>query len=425
MRRRFARNALLVGVAALVAASCGGDDDDTSDAESSDGESGSGEPVTIEWWHIQNNDPGLSLWEDVAGEFEAEHPNVTIDITVYENEAFKTGIDHAAPGRRPAGPLPVVGRRRAGEQLDAGLVKDVTDDVEPWIDDLNQGAVGLYQVDDAQYGVPFDLGMVGFWYNTDLFAQAGIDEPPATWDELLEDVQTLEDEGITPIAAQGDKWPGMFWWAYLGLRNGGARAMFRRRQEAEFDSDPFVGPASSSQELIEMEPFQEGSQAAVWDGAGGQAATMATGGAAFDAHGPVGARHQNANSPDGDGLGDSLGWFPFPEVDGGDGDPPTASAVATASRWAPTPRPRRSSSSNTSRPETSPTGGARRTAASCRWWSDPRARSPTRTSPASSTPGPRPTPCSSTSTRPTTRPSARASTTPSSSSSPGRPPRRM
>ena len=30
---------------------------------------------------------------------------------------------------------------------------------------------------------------------------------------------------------------------------------------------------------------------------------------------------QNANSPDGQGLGDKLGWFPFPAVDGGDGDP--------------------------------------------------------------------------------------------------------
>jgi len=322
MRRRFARNALLVGAVALVAASCGGDDDDTSDAESSDGESGSGEPVTIDWWHIQNNDPGLSLWEDVAAEFEAEHPNVTIDITVYENEAFKTAIEPRLQAGDPPDLFQSWGGGELAEQLDAGLVKDVTDDVEPWIDDLNQGAVGLYQVDDAQYGVPFDLGMVGFWYNTDLFAQAGIDEPPATWDELLEDVQTLEDEGITPIAVgMGDKWPGMFWWAYLGLRNGGVDAFPAPGNEAEFDSDPFVEAGEQLQELIEMEPFQDGYQAAVWDGAGGQAATMATGGAAMMLMGQWAPGTMNANSPDGNGLGDSLGWFPFPEVDGGDGDP--------------------------------------------------------------------------------------------------------
>ena len=51
----------------------------------------------------------------------------------------------------------------------------------------------LYQVDGKQYGVPFNAGMVGFWYNKDFFAQAGIDAPPATWDELLADIQTLKD----------------------------------------------------------------------------------------------------------------------------------------------------------------------------------------------------------------------------------------
>ena len=321
MRRRFARNALLVGVVALVAASCGGDDD-TSDAESSGGESGSGEPVTIDWWHIQNNDPGLSLWEDVAAEFEAEHPNVTIDITVYENEAFKTAIEPRLQAGDPPDLFQSWGGGELAEQVDAGLVKDVTDDVDGWIDDLNQGAVGLYQVDDAQYGIPFDLGMVGFWYNTDLFAQAGIDEPPATWDELLEDVQTLKDEGITPIAVgMGDKWPGMFWWAYLGLRNGGVDAFPAPGDEAEFDAEPFVEAGEQLEELIEMEPFQAGYQAAVWDGAGGQAATMATGGAAMMLMGQWAPGTMNANSPDGNGLGDALGWFPFPEVDGGDGDP--------------------------------------------------------------------------------------------------------
>ena len=321
MRRRFARTAALVSVTALVAAACGGDDDGSTTEAPGDA-SGSGEPVTIEWWHIQNNDPGLSLWEDIAAEFEAEHPNVTVDITVYENEAFKTAVEPRLQAGDPPDLFQSWGGGELAQQVDAGLVMDITDDVEPWIGDLNQGAVGLYQVDDAQYGIPFDLGMVGFWYNTELFAQAGIDEPPATWDELLEDVQTLKDAGITPISVgMGDKWPGMFWWAYLGLRNGGAEAFPAPGDEAEFDSEPFVEAGEQLQELIELEPFQAGHMAAVWDGAGGQAATMATGGAAMMLMGQWAPGTMNANSPDGDGLGDALGWFPFPEVDGGEGDP--------------------------------------------------------------------------------------------------------
>jgi raffinose/stachyose/melibiose transport system substrate-binding protein len=252
----------------------------------------------------------------------AEHPNVTIDITVYENEAFKTAI---AP-RLQAGDPPDLFQSWGGggliEQVEAGLVQDISDDVEPWIDNLNTAAVTMYQVDGVQYGIPFDLGMVGFWYNRDLFSQAGITEPPATWDELLAAVGALHDAGITPLAlGEGDKWPGMFWWAYLALRNGGPDAMLEAGETGAFDSEPFVEAGRQLEELVALDPFQEGFLAAVWDGAGGQAATIATEGAAFHLMGQWAPGTQNANSPDGQGLGDRLGWFPFPAVDGGAGDP--------------------------------------------------------------------------------------------------------
>jgi raffinose/stachyose/melibiose transport system substrate-binding protein len=324
MHRRFSRTALLIGGAALLAASCGGGDDDEgggSDTEAQ-GDSASDEPVTIEWWHIQNNDPGLSLWEDVAAEFEDAHPNVTIEITVYENEAFKTAVEPRMQAGDPPDLFQSWGGGELMEQVDAGLVRDISDDVEPWIGTLNEAAVKMYQVEDRQYGIPFDLGMVGFWYNKDLFAEAGIDEPPTTWDQLLDDVRTLQDAGITPIAlGEGDRWPGMFWWAYLALRNGGPDALLEAGETGSFDSEPFVEAGEQLQELIELDPYQDGHMAAVWDGAGGQAATMATEGAAFHLMGQWAPGTQNANSPDGEGLGDKLGWFPFPEVEGGDGDP--------------------------------------------------------------------------------------------------------
>ena len=76
----------------------------------------------------------------------------------------------------------------------------------------------MANIDGKQYGLPYNFGMVGFWYNKDLFEQAGIAAPPATWDELLADVQTLKDKGIVPIslaAGAADAWTAMFWWAYL------------------------------------------------------------------------------------------------------------------------------------------------------------------------------------------------------------------
>ena len=80
-------------------------------------------------------------------------------------------------------------------------MKDITADVASWASEINPGALGMYQVDGKQYGIPFDLGMVGFWYNKYQFTKAGITAPPATWDDLLADVGKLKAAGITPDRA--------------------------------------------------------------------------------------------------------------------------------------------------------------------------------------------------------------------------------
>ena len=56
--------------------------------------------------------------------------------------------------------------------------------------------MSIYQYNGKQYGVPWDMGMIGFWYNKALFEQAGITAPPATWDEYLAAVGKLKDAGI-------------------------------------------------------------------------------------------------------------------------------------------------------------------------------------------------------------------------------------
>ena len=74
--------------------------------------------------------------------------------------------------------------------------------------------------------MPWDMGMIGFWYNKALFEQAGITAPPATWDEYLAAVEKLRAAGIDPLAIAGkDKWPSMHLWTYLVLRTGGGDAL--------------------------------------------------------------------------------------------------------------------------------------------------------------------------------------------------------
>jgi raffinose/stachyose/melibiose transport system substrate-binding protein len=311
----------LVAAVALVVAACGGSDN------SSGGGGGGGstattsnKPVTINWWHIQNTDPMKTVWKQAADAYHAAHPNVTIKITVLENEAFKAKLTTNMQAGKPPDIFQSWGGGTLKEQADAGLVQDVSKQTGSWIGQLNPAAVGLYKLDGKQYGVPYNLGMVGVWYNKALFKKAGIDAPPQTWSEFLSDVQKLKSAGITPIAVgEKDKWPGMFWWANLSLRIAGKDAMAKAGEDGSFDTPGFVKAGEQLQKLIDMKPFQKGFLAAPWPGAGGEAGTMAKKGAAMDLMGQWAPNEFNANTKDKKGLGSNLGWFPFPQVDGGAG----------------------------------------------------------------------------------------------------------
>jgi raffinose/stachyose/melibiose transport system substrate-binding protein len=313
---------LLVALAMLVVAACGGDDNDKASTSSGGQQASSNKPVTINWWHIANNEPLKSIWKSAADQYHAQHPNVTIKITVLENEAFKAKLTTAMQAGKPPDVFQSWGGGTMQEQAQAGLIKDITEPTKSWINTLNPAGVKLYQIDGKQYGVPYNLGVVGVWYNKKLFKKAGIDGPPSTWDEFLADVQKLKSAGITPLAVgEKDKWPGMFWWANLSLRIAGKDAMAQAGENGSFDQAGFVEAGKQLKRLIDMKPFQPGFLAAPWDGAGGEAATMANGRAAMDLMGQWAPFTFDANAKKKKGLRANLGWFPFPTVAGGKSQP--------------------------------------------------------------------------------------------------------
>ena len=251
----------------------------------------------------------------------AAHPNVKINVTVLENEAFKAKLATDLAGGNVPDLFQSWGGGGMAEQVEAGLLKDISSDLT-CKDQINTGALGLYAQDGKQYGAPFDLGMVGFWYNKAQFADGRDHDArrrPGTSSWPTSTSSRTAD--ITPIALGGkDKWPGMFWWAYLALRAGGSEAMQNAVATGDWSGPAFVQAGTELKKLIDMEPFQEGFLAAPWDGAGGQAATMADRQGRHAAHGPVGPGHDERQLLGRRaGIGDDLGWFPFPALTGGAG----------------------------------------------------------------------------------------------------------
>ena len=169
----------------------------------------------------------------------AAHPNVTINVTVLENEAFKTKLATQMQSGEPPDLFQSWGGGTMAAQADAGMLKDITADVASWKDTVNAGAMSIYAYNGKQYGVPWDMGMIGFWYNKKLFADAGITAPPATLGRApRRHRQKLKDAGVAPLAIAGkDKWPSMHLWTYLVLRIGGSDALQQMIQTGDWNTD--------------------------------------------------------------------------------------------------------------------------------------------------------------------------------------------
>ncbi|MEU4657156.1 extracellular solute-binding protein [Streptomyces sp. NPDC023723] len=305
-RRGFLAASAAAGLGMTALSGCGGDSDE-----------GSSGTTTIEWWNISTTQPTKDVWAALAKKFEARNPQVKIKIVQLENDAYKSKMTALIA----SGKLPDIFHTWGGgvlkQQVDAGLVEDLTDRTREWADGMLPVAKEPYLIDDKLYGIPFDSGMVGFWYNKALFKKAGVSAPPTTWNGFLAAVRALKSENIVPLALAGkEKWPGMYYWAYLAMRVGGAAAVQQAADDQDFTGEAFVRAGQLLKELADLQPFQKGFLGAAYSAPNGQAAAVGNGKAAMELMGqwaPV------VQADSGKGLGDDLGFFPFPAVEGGKG----------------------------------------------------------------------------------------------------------
>jgi raffinose/stachyose/melibiose transport system substrate-binding protein len=324
MRSKTRSAALAVLCASVLTfAACGSDDS----SEESGGD------TTITWWHNSNNEPGMGYYEQVAKDYEADHPGVNIKISAMAHEDMVDKLDAAFQ----SGDIPDIYMERGGGELadhvDAGMVRDISDDASEEIDKIG-GSVGGWQIDGKTYALPFSLGVVGVWYNTDLFEQAGITAPPTTMAEWSDDIAKLKDAGITPISVgAGDKWPAAHYWYYTALRSCPEDVLKDAVTSLDFSDPCFVKAGEVVEDILGTDPFNKGFLTTkAQEGATSASGLLATGKVAMEMQGHWEPGVMQGLTDDGKGLGDKTGWFPFPAVEDGQGDP--TDALGGGDAWA-------------------------------------------------------------------------------------------
>jgi len=145
------------------------------------------EQITITFWHAYSEAEMMLLNEDIIPAFEAEHPNVKVEsVQVPYNEFRRKLITAIAGGSAPD--LMRADIIWVPEFADMGALVPLDEamtDFDTYKDAVFPGPLSTNYLNGHYYGLPLDTNTRVLVYNQDMFAAAGVTEPPITMDEFL------------------------------------------------------------------------------------------------------------------------------------------------------------------------------------------------------------------------------------------------
>lgn len=149
--------------------------------------------VTITVWSIDGpTQPGQVL----AKEFDAAEAGIKVDFKEIQfDDVVSEAMRAFATGQAPD--IIMVDNPEHALFSSKGAFLDLTDriaassSIKP--DNYYPGPLNSVMWDGHIFGVPKATNTIALYYNKDLFAKAGIANPPETWDELVEDARKLND----------------------------------------------------------------------------------------------------------------------------------------------------------------------------------------------------------------------------------------
>ncbi|WP_407271123.1 extracellular solute-binding protein [Radiobacillus sp. PE A8.2] len=280
------------------------------------------EEKTINFMHLWpegSSKQHYDIVESIIAEFEENNPGVTVEPEILGNEQYKEKLKVLAAGNE----LPDVGMTWSAGFLqpyvEGNKFTPLDDLLNDGLSDLFvPGTTNAYAVDGATYGLPLELNIAPVYYNKAIFDEYGL-EVPKTLDEFKNVVQTLADNGVTPVTVGNkDRWTGSLWYMYLADRFGGPETLTNAiNRTGTFEDPALIEAAAEIQELVDMDAFVNGFNGLSNDEA---KAYFLNEQAAMFLMGTWDLPEWTTNEDNPQEFRDSIGYFKFPTVEGGEGD---------------------------------------------------------------------------------------------------------
>lgn len=211
MKKKLLAAMLCVAMAATSLVGCGGSGDsgkDTDTAKSS--EKGSDEEkVELTIWETSRNKD--DWYTSMEKKFLEEHPNITLNKVVKEGDPGNEFYQAIASGTAPD--LVNCSFTMMDSYITSGILEPLNQYTDEWDEwgNFTKEYVDMFTKDGKVYGVPNQVAPMLFGYNKALFEEAGIKEPPKTWDEAVEVAKKINDPdnqvaGYATLAAEWTEW---------------------------------------------------------------------------------------------------------------------------------------------------------------------------------------------------------------------------
>ena len=212
-----------------------------------------------------SNPAPRATMEAMIARFQEQNPDLNIETTVIDREAYKTQIRNFLTANSPDVATWYAANRMT-PYVNAGLFEDVSDLwEEPEIAKNLASTKGAMTIDGKQWGVPYTYYQWGVYYRKDLYEELGIGEP-ANFDEMVSNCEKVIASGRKCYTI-GTKWlwTASGWFDYLNMRTHGFDFhMAMARGEIAWTDDRVRQTFANWRRLIDLGAFVDDHQNKDW-----------------------------------------------------------------------------------------------------------------------------------------------------------------